>query len=440
MGVGDPREQKGGRTGGPQPLALVVLTRDPTGRMTGRKSVLATAADSLERSGLRVAVVVLSRHPVPPVWHGRPVHRVPLPPLGRVALTAAGVVLGRRGTLNEALFDSRRVRRSIALLAARLRADVVVADGLRTTGPAMACGLPVVVHLDDLLSDRYANVAAGPDGSGTDVLGFFATQLPRALRGPAGAVARRLVGLEAGRADRRERELAGSVAAVALTSQDEADELSRRAGRPIAALPMAVALRDPGRPDLADPCSFVFLGLLDYAPNRAALRWWVSEVAPALRALGGGDVVLTVVGQQTAAAPELEGPGIRFTGYLEDLGAELRRHRGMVAPVLSGAGVKTKVLDGWSVGLPVVATPAGAAGCSSGAGLLVAEGAPAFAAAVVRLRDDASLAAHTGRAGREVLEREWSPAAVGDRWAATVLPLLPGPPPAPSSPAAPTTA
>jgi hypothetical protein len=406
-----------------QPVALLLLTRDPSGQLTGRKSVLATAARSLERAGLSLVVVVLSRHPVSDDWDGRPVHRVPLPPLPRVAASAALAVLGGRRTLNEALFDSPRVRRRTARLASRVGARVVVADGLRTSGPALACGLPVLVHLDDLLSDRYAAIGTRSDGSSEDVLGFFSSQLPARLRPAAGAVARRLIGVEARRADRRERQLAATASRVAMTSEAEAAELSRRTGRAVEALPMAVAVRAPGDPAAADPCSFVFLGLLDYAPNRAAVRWWIMDVAPALRALGGEDVRLTVVGQRDAG-DDLDFPDLRYTGYVDDLGDELRRHRAMVVPTLSGAGVKTKVLDAWSVGLPVIATPSGAAGLTTGEGLVVAEDAVSFAAAVIRLRDDGPLASRTGRAGRAVLQERWSPEAVGNRWAAAVLPLL----------------
>ncbi len=406
-----------------RPLALLVLTRDPTGRMTGRKMVLTTAARGLEQSGFRVEAVVLSRHPVPASWDGRPLHRVDLPPLARVGLNAARVILRGRGTLNEALFDSPQVRRRTAQFADERGADAVVADGLRTTGAAMACGLPVVIHLDDLLSDRYAAMA-GTATSSTDVLGYFATQLPAALRRPASALARRLLGIEARRVDRREHQLAYDADVVAMTSQDEADELTRRTGRAVVALPMSVTAREPGDPSAAPASSFVFLGVLDYAPNQQALAWWVAQVLPALDAAGGGDITLTVVGHRTHESGALADPRLRFTGYVDDLGEELRRHRGMVAPVLSGAGVKTKVLDGWSVGLPVVATPAGAAGLPRDDGLIVATDAAGFAAAVLHLRHDGALASRTGRAGWQALQRDWSPEAVGERWGGTVRPLL----------------
>ena len=54
---------------------------------------------------------------------------------------------------------------------------------------------------------------------------------------------------------------------------------------------------------------------------------------------------------------ELTRPGLSFAGYVDDLEGELRQYRGFVAPITTGTGVKTKVLDAMAVGLPVVATP-----------------------------------------------------------------------------------
>jgi len=415
--------EPGGRSAEDRPVALLLLTRDPTGQSTGRKAVLRTAARSLEASGLQVVAVVLARRPVDAQWEGRPMHRVPLPGLLRVALSAGVVLVLGRGSLNEALFDSPAVRRRTARLASSSAAKIVVADGLRTAGPALACDPPVVVHLDDLLSDRYAAMA-GSTGAGREVLGFFGQQLPAVLRRPAAALATALVALEARRTHRREREVTKAAAAVAMTSPAEADELSRRTGRAVAALPMSVAARRCGDPARAPQGSFVFIGLLDYAPNRAALHWWLDAVVPALDASGGGDVVLTVVGEGSRDGRLPQSPRLRFTGYVQDLGQELRRHRGMVAPLLSGGGVKTKVLDGWSVGLPVVATPAGASGLDGETGLLVARDANAFARHVLRLRDDGALATSVGRSGRALLLEEWSPAALAGRWGEFVAPLL----------------
>lgn len=408
-----------------QGVALMVLTRDPSGQLSGRKTVLATAANSLEYLGYRVEIVVLASARPPEHWQHRQVHHVRLPGLAPAVVSAVAVVLLKRGSFNECLFDSPRVRREVARVSRSTRAVVVVADGLRTASPALASGRPVLVHLDDLLSDRYRALADEPDAGHADVLGFFAGQIPRLLRPLARALAGRLLRIEARRTDVRERQVASQAAAVATTGEEEARELSRRTGRAVAVLPMAVDVLPAGDPAAAPAWSVVFLGLLDYAPNRAALRWWTDEVRPVLDHLGGADVHLTVVGHDSSQAVAPADQRIRYTGYVEDLASELRRHRAMVVPIRSGAGVKTKILDAFSVGLPVVSTSAGAAGLGATAGrdLLVADDPRRFAEAVLRLRDDGAAAGRLGYAGRSLLGACWSSQALHLRWQTCVAPL-----------------
>jgi hypothetical protein len=97
--------------------------------------------------------------------------------------------------------------------------------------------------------------------------------------------------------------------------------------------------------------------------------------------------------------------------------------------------MRGKVLEALAMGAPVVTTRLGAEGLGavSGEHLLLADGAPAFAAAVRRLLDDPALADRLGAAGRRlVTERfDWDViAAAHDRIYDAVL-RDPGPAPEP---------
>lgn len=413
------------------PLALLVLTRDPAGEVTGRKAVLATAASSLEALGWRVEAAVVSRGPVPSRWEGRRVHHLRPPSLPLILAGAARALLSGARSLNEVLFDDRRVRAELAATVADGGVDLVVADGLRTAALAMMAGRPVVAHLDDLLSDRYDAMRAAPRtaAGGTELLGFYAGQLPRSLRPPAAAAARRLLRREAAVVRRREVAVARAAAATAVTSPAEAAVLAGRAGVRVLAAPMAVDV-DP-RPSTAGAApthSAVFLGWGGYAPNVAALRWWRDSVRPHLDAAGGAEVVLTVVGSYAAAQQaELADDRLRFAGYVDDLATELRRHRVMVAPITAGAGLKTKVLDGMAQGLPVVATTLGVGGLTvtDGQDAWVADDPVAFAGHVLVACRDGVRAQEVGEAGRVLLAATWSHAALTARWAELLAWALP---------------
>jgi glycosyltransferase involved in cell wall biosynthesis len=84
-----------------------------------------------------------------------------------------------------------------------------------------------------------------------------------------------------------------------------------------------------------------------------------------------------------------------------------------LAPLRYGAGVKGKVNLAMSHGLPVVATPVAAEGIDlrDGGSVLLADDAAGFAAAVVRLYDDAELWLRLSDAGLDIVRRDFSPAA-----------------------------
>ncbi len=110
--------------------------------------------------------------------------------------------------------------------------------------------------------------------------------------------------------------------------------------------------------------TLLFVGGFSHAPNVDAARYFVQEVLPLLRK-DIPDVQLILAGSNpTNAVRELAGPAIHVTGYVPD--EELQRLydtcRASVVPLRFGAGVKGKVVEALSHGLPLVTTSIGAQG------------------------------------------------------------------------------
>ena len=429
-----------------QPRIRIVASRDPGGPRTGRKAVIATIIASLEALGYPLEVAVVARREPEglPRDPGVGIHRIPLAGPLQIARNLLPFARGRL-SLNEALFFSSRGAERTRAIAQSTGCEIVVADMIRTVPLARATGLPMIVDLDDLLSERY-RLLARQGGDSATILGYYAHQLPAFVSKPAGWVAGRLLRIEARTVARREVEVAHEAEAVSLVAAAEASRLEERAGVPVACLPMAVGIPPtPADVRSSDPSSIIFVGGLDYFPNEVAVRWFASEVAsrmadpPAFR--------LSVVGAcPDAARNELESPAIRFLGYLDDVSTELPRHRAFVAPMVEGTGVKTKVLEAMAAGVPVVTTSAGVRGLAleSGVHCLVADTGEEFLACLRRLADDAELAAAIGSRGRAYVARFFSSEVIVNRWAHLLTTVrneadaaLPGPTGAPGGPGIP---
>ena len=405
---------------------LLVATRHPYGRTTGRKVVLKTIIRSCLDLGHDVRVVAITDESQPP--GPVPVEVIAPPGLPRVAVNVMAKASTGKLCLNECLYVSPAITAAIREVCATTHVDVVIADMVRTSSLALATGLPTVVDLDDLLSRRYAALAEGRAEAGT-VLGYYGRMIPRVVRRVASRLAARLVGVEARLVSRREEAVGRAAGAVSLVAEDEAAAFTRSIGRPVAWLPMAIDIPPEPAPVASnDGRRIVFVGGLDYHANLEAVRMYVDQVAPSIAALGVDGLRLRVIGHcPEPVRVELgSSSAVELVGYVDDLASELAGARAFVAPIPPGTGVKTKVLEAMAAGLPVVSTPDGVHGIGAvdGHHCIIGSTGDELARGVVALVGDPGAAADMGAAARALVEEVFSPVVVAERWRA-VLESLP---------------
>jgi glycosyltransferase involved in cell wall biosynthesis len=78
------------------------------------------------------------------------------------------------------------------------------------------------------------------------------------------------------------------------------------------------------------------------------------------------------------------------------------------APMMSGTGLKNKVLEAMAAGLPVVASPLALAGIGAGDGITEASDPAEMADALAALLSDADRRRSAGAAGRHRVERDFT--------------------------------
>lgn len=144
-----------------------------------------------------------------------------------------------------------------------------------------------------------------------------------------------------------------------------------------------------------------FVGGYSHHPNQEALEWLVNEIHPRIKAQRP-DIVLHLIGEiPDAVAARYAGEGVVVHGHVVSLQPFLARCRISLAPLLSGAGVKGKINEAMSYGVPVVATPIAAEGMFlvDGQNALIAAGTEEFSAAILRLYSDEVLWSHISDQG-----------------------------------------
>jgi O-antigen biosynthesis protein len=148
----------------------------------------------------------------------------------------------------------------------------------------------------------------------------------------------------------------------------------------------------PRRP-FESTAGIIFIGGYNHTPNVDAVQWLIADIMPLVWARIP-DVQVTLLGAHPPPAVlELAGPRVAVPGYVREVEPYFIGARIFVAPLRYGAGIKGKVGQALAYRVPTVTTPVGAEGfgLTDGRDVLIAEGARAFASAIVSLYGDADL-------------------------------------------------
>jgi len=120
--------------------------------------------------------------------------------------------------------------------------------------------------------------------------------------------------------------------------------------------------------------------------NMKSAKWFFEQVYPKLNS----NLSICVVGKINEHIPEL--PNVTKMHFVEDLDQVYSESRVAICPMLSGTGLKIKVVEALSFGLPVVCNPRGIDGLinKTNNGCLVTEDATTFSNYIEQLLTDSN--------------------------------------------------
>lgn len=163
----------------------------------------------------------------------------------------------------------------------------------------------------------------------------------------------------------------------------------------------------PYRLDGRTPNTMLFLGSFRHLPNQEALNWFLRFVLPKV-VEQIPDAKLVVVGSEPPARHVLPNAGhaVELRGFVPDVREPLSECALFVCPILSGSGMRVKLLEAFAAGIPVVSTRVGAEGLAERDGEVcaLADDPDQFASHIVTLlRNPRDAAAMAERARAQVV-------------------------------------
>ncbi|NBI29332.1 glycosyltransferase family 4 protein [Chengkuizengella marina] len=108
--------------------------------------------------------------------------------------------------------------------------------------------------------------------------------------------------------------------------------------------------------------NLVFVGSLEYIPNNEGIEWFLDEVVSKLNL---SEVKVFIIGK--GANDKLKKkvaafPNVKLLGFVDDLSSFLLKSNIFIVPLLSGSGIRLKVLEAMRKGIPIISTSKGIEG------------------------------------------------------------------------------
>lgn len=171
------------------------------------------------------------------------------------------------------------------------------------------------------------------------------------------------------------------------------------------------------------PYTLVYNGSLTYSANYDAMRWFLAEVYPLVKA-EQPNVRLTITGSTKGV--DIGGlaldDSVCLTGFVDDVRIPVAEAALCVAPIRQGSGTRLKILEAMALGTPVVSTTKGSEGLDfvDGEHCLLADGPAQFARAVLTLLADAECRTRLASKARRLVEEGYDWSRIGERFATLI--------------------
>ena len=133
--------------------------------------------------------------------------------------------------------------------------------------------------------------------------------------------------------------------------------------------------------------SLYFMGSLDWKPNQEGLLWFLNHIWPMVHS-NFPDLTFHVAGRNMPDdIKQMKIPGVVMVGEVEDAAQFVKQHDICIVPLLSGSGMRAKIIEAMAIGKVVITTTIGLEGivATNGYDVFIADTADQFIEQILNL-------------------------------------------------------
>jgi glycosyltransferase involved in cell wall biosynthesis len=184
---------------------------------------------------------------------------------------------------------------------------------------------------------------------------------------------------------------------------------------PIQTIPVSISVTD----EEVDYSSsdFFFVGAMNWKPNSEAVDILLRDVFPFISSRIPNASLHIAGSYMSQDLLQKKAPGLTIHGKVPDVKEFMSSHGIMLVPMLSGSGVRIKILEAMALGVPVISTKVGFLGLDvvHGEQVLQADSWEEFIRLAVDLHGDEELRIKLGKNARKLIQEEYNSSRISEK-------------------------
>ena len=154
---------------------------------------------------------------------------------------------------------------------------------------------------------------------------------------------------------------------------------------------------------------FYHIGSMNWMPNEEGIRWFIGEVLPKTVEKEPGFVYHLAGRNMPEWLRTSKNEHIDVVGEVPDAKTFVAKHDVAIVPLLSGSGIRIKIIESMAMGKTVITTPVGAEGIlyDEEVNIIIAENKAKMVEAIRAIDENPDIAVRIGQAARKLVEETY---------------------------------
>ena len=201
-----------------------------------------------------------------------------------------------------------------------------------------------------------------------------------------------------------------TVDGIAAITRKDAAFFRKYCSKPVVDIPYGVYPEEfTPKIEIEGHPKFYHIGSMNWMPNEEGIRWFIDEVLPKTVEKVPQFVYHLAGRNMPEWLTELNNPNVDVIGEVPDAKEFVSNHDVAIVPLLSGSGIRIKIIESMAMGKTVITTRVGAEGIlyDEEVNIIIAENVAKMVEAIRSINENPQIAVKIGEAARKLVEETY---------------------------------